>query len=193
MTTAVVASADGQQNTLRATGSGLVKKRYVCELCKIEVGNFKSFRSHTAGKAHRAKLLAAAGAASDGSNAASGVTPVAGHWHADMRQLSVFPMQHTILDPHTMVADLAGAERESWRAYVRARSPGSPELVAIFEHVAVAHPQHLRLKEFFETMEACVLFHARRRLLCLVLTRFALCFAVPPEGTRRRRSTSRDC
>ena len=121
MTTAVVASADGQQNTLRATGSGLVKKRYVCELCKIEVGNFKSFRSHTAGKAHRAKLLAAAGAASDGSNAASGVTPVAGHWHADMRQLSVFPMQHTILDPHTMVADLAGAERESWRAYVRAR------------------------------------------------------------------------
>ena len=145
--------------TLQATGSGLVKKHYVCELCGIEAPNFKNFKMHTAGKAHRAKVAAASAAKADAAAAAAGGSVAAAGprgctWHADMRQLSMFPMEHTILSTHTMVADLEGEQLEAWRAYVRARNPGSAELVGIFEHVARAHPQHLRLKEFFETMEA---------------------------------------
>jgi hypothetical protein len=145
--------------TLQATGSGLVKKHYVCELCGIEAPNFKNFKMHTAGKAHRAKVAAASAAKADAAAAAAGGSVAAAGpsgctWHADMRQLSMFPMEHTILSTHTMVSDLEGEQLEAWRAYVRARNPGSAELVGIFEHVARAHPQHLRLKEFFETMEA---------------------------------------
>eukprot|EP00936_MAST-01D_sp_MAST-1D-sp1_P001718 g1718.t1 len=64
-------------------------------------------------------------------------------------------MDHTILSPSTMVAALDEEQKALLCAYVAYRNPHSPELMDIIEHIVRTEPTHLRLKELFESMEAC--------------------------------------
>ena len=54
-----------------------------------------------------------------------------------------------------MVADLPPSQLTLVRSYLSHRFPGSPELVTCFDQIAERFPTHLRVKELFETIEAC--------------------------------------
>jgi hypothetical protein len=62
------------------TKSGLVKKRYRCELCNIDITNKKNLDKHKAGKKHMEKLQ-------EDKQISSEVV-----WSQDMRQLALFPL-----------------------------------------------------------------------------------------------------
>lgn len=111
---------------------------YNCRVCCIDCGSHKGWLQHVGGKKHRAR------------KAKDGPRP----WR--MEELELFPCRASTLCPHAFVADLDVSLRERLTAYLLGRCPHSPELVNIVEHISVAEPKHLRIKELVETVEAAL-------------------------------------
>lgn len=72
------------------------------------------------------------------------------------RLIELLPRRETTLDQHAFVSELRRELVEMLRDYLTRSFPGSPEVAsALLDDVAVRHPKHLRVKELFETVEAC--------------------------------------
>eukprot|EP00040_Diaphanoeca_grandis_P029112 m.169611 g.169611 ORF g.169611 m.169611 type:complete len:368 (-) comp31577_c0_seq1:190-1293(-) len=118
-------------------------KQYFCKICDLDCVNKKAWLSHSQGKKHISRheqLLK---------------TPSAPNkWK--MEELRSFPQRLTTLDQHTMVATLDEVLKQRINVYLLDRFPHSPEFVTIFSAIMKKNPKHLRVKEFFETLETAL-------------------------------------